>query len=345
MRNFMHVFSRAFRLLALTAASAGALSVAACGGGGDSAAPPPTPPSKAFAAVPPQLAIGSVVNPDPGAGALPIDRIITGPNTGLVNNNLTCLFLDAANDRLYVGNGTRILVFNNASTASGNVSPARTVTGLNQVNSLFLDDADRLYVGDAAQGVKVFDGASSLNGAAPTSTRSLPQSSFGTLAEVFGVAVDTGRDVLYVSATSIDANSTNHINVFDPASAANGTITPKRKTIPTISNVIQPVRGLSLDAGRDRLYVAGDYLYQVMVFDAAHLADGAMSPTQVIGFPNQYGTISNVFVDATNDRLYAVSFNAIYIVEGASKLTSGAANAKAALGPGGGGFSAVAVAP
>jgi hypothetical protein len=330
---------RSLRLFALTAACA----LAACGGGGsDSAAPPPAPPSKAFAADPSQLAIGSVVNPNPAAGALPVDRIIMGPNTGLTNNPLTNLFLDATNDRLYVGSGTSILVFNDASMASGNVSPARKVTGLNQVDSLFLDAAaDRLYVGDAVVGVRVYDGASGINGAA-AATRLIDRSGLGSLSEIFGVAVDTGRDILYVSATSNDVNSTNHINVFASASTANGSPAPNRKIVPTISNVIQPVRGISLDAAHDRIYVAGDYLNQVMVFDGASVASGQTAPTKVIALPSTYGSISNVWVDAANDRLYAVSFGAIYIVENASGTPG---TAKAAIAPGGGGFSAVAVAP
>jgi len=328
------------------AAAALVILLAGCGGGGGGGGgggAPATPGSKAFAAVPSLLSIGSVVNPDPGAGPLAIDRIIKGSSTGLTNNPLTSLALDSTNDRLYVGSGTSILVFNNASMTNGNVAPARVVTGLGLADTLFLDTAgNRLYVGDAVSGVRIFDNASGITGAAP-STRFIT-GNFGNLFEIFGVVVDTGRDILYVSATSNDLASTNHINVFNTASAATGSLTPNRTIVPTISTIIQPVRGISLDAVHDRLYVAGDVLNTVMVFESASTADGAMAPTKLISFPAT-GGISNVFVDVANDRLYAVSLLAIYIVDNASTLTSGPANAKAALAPPGGGFSAVAVSP
>src|SRR6266496_6501830 len=68
------------------------------------------------------------------------------------------LALDTLNDRLYVGNGISILVYNGASMASGIPSPARTITGFASAGSLFIDSAhNRLYVGDAAAGVRVLD--------------------------------------------------------------------------------------------------------------------------------------------------------------------------------------------
>lgn len=56
-------------------------------------------------------------------------RTITGSNTGLnVNNGL---LLDPLNNRLYIANldGNSVIVFDSASTQSGNAPPARTLTG------------------------------------------------------------------------------------------------------------------------------------------------------------------------------------------------------------------------
>jgi len=332
-----------FRRAALAIACAFAiLNLAACGGGGDGASAP-APGSKAFAADPTQQAIGSVVNPDPGAGPLPIDRIIMGPNTGLSTSPLTSLVLDTANDRLYVGSGASILVFNSASMADGNISPSRAVPGIGIAGSLFLDTVNnRLYVGDNFVGVRVFDNASGINGV--TASTRFVTGNFGTSFEIFGVAVDTVNDILYVSAISTTPSSTNHINVFDAAHLANSALTPNRTIVPTITGTIQSVRGIFLDAAHDRLYVAGDAFKTVMVFEPASTADGAIAPTKVISFPAS-GAISNVFVDVANDRLYAVSFGSISIVHNVSTLTSGSATATAAVAPPGGGFSAVAVSP
>jgi hypothetical protein len=75
------------------------------------------------------------------------------------------------NDHLFVvnqGSGTQsnINVFDGASQLSGLVAPPRTISNANwpQILSIFVDDADHLYVvGDTAT-VEVYDGASTLNG-------------------------------------------------------------------------------------------------------------------------------------------------------------------------------------
>ena len=57
-----------------------------------------------------------------------------------------------------------------------------------------------------------------------------------------------------------------------------------------------------------------------------------------------YSPITSVFVDTVNDRLYAVSLGAIYVLSNAG-TASGVVSATAVLAPPGGGFTAVAVAP
>src|SRR5262245_15862045 len=87
-----------------------ALAAAGCGGGGGGGSSGPLPPSRFFAVDAAHLAIGSLVNPDPSPGAIAVDRIITGSSTGLTAS-AGRLALDTVNDRLYVANGTSILVF------------------------------------------------------------------------------------------------------------------------------------------------------------------------------------------------------------------------------------------
>ena len=334
------------RLLVLSAMLSSLLGLAACGGGGGygggNNAPSGAAPSKLFAADSPHKAIGSLANPNPGAGTFPVDRTIMGPIYTELSNNIGSLALDPALDYLYVGNGTSILVFYMASMANGDIPPSRVITNNpagGNTGSLFLDTLhNRLYVGDdGVVGVRVFDNASGINGAT-ASTRLI--TGFGAL---YGVAVDTdpAKDILYVS--NRDAISTYHISVFTPASMVNDGATPTRTITPTVSGVNLSVGGISLDAVNDRLYVAGATNTTVMVFDGASTANanGPIPPSKTLTFPN---TISSVVIDAVNNRLYAVSLGAIYILNNASAATD-PITVTAILVPSGGSFTAVAVNP
>jgi len=332
-------FRRAASVVVVTA-----LGLAACGGGGGYGGggnmPTGAAGSKAFAADSLHMAIGSLVNPNPGAGTVVVDRTVAGIYTQL-SNNIGSLALDTGNDRLYVGNGTSILVFNGASQANGDPFVDRVITNSpagGNTGSLFLDSVNnRLYVGDDVIGVRVFDNASGINGATP-STR-LITGDFGTTFVIHGIAVDTTvKNILYVSNTN-HTSSSDQISVFDSASTANGIQTPNRTITP---NPVSPVGGIFLDPAHDRLYVAGGSSTNVMVFDTASTANGSTPPAKTFTFPS---TIASIFVDTVNDRLYAVSLGAIYILSGASTAASGAVTATAILAPPGGSFTAVAVAP
>src|SRR5260221_11363973 len=101
------------RLLVISAMLSSALGLAACGGGGGGygGGNPRSGagPSKLFGADSPHMAIGSLANPNPGAGTFPVDRTIMGIYPGL-SNNIGSLALDTGRNYLYVGNGTSISV-------------------------------------------------------------------------------------------------------------------------------------------------------------------------------------------------------------------------------------------
>ena len=335
-------------------------SLAACGGGGYGGGGMSMPvmgvgASKLFVADSTDMAVGSLVNRDPAAGSLMVDRLI-GPQPGAFpynyanfSNNIGSLALDTTHDRLYVGNGTSVLVFEGASTASGDFLPApRSFSGsIGNTGSLFLDvTGDRLYVGDDTLGVKVYT-ASTASGM-PSPTRTIT-GDFGTTFQIHGVAVDTtpARDILYVSNTN-HTTSSDQIRVFDGASAVSGSNPPSRTITPAIATVPQHVGGIFVDAANNILYVAGGSAgMQVMVFSSASTANdvsGATTPSKVLsGFPSG---ILSVAVDATNDRLYAVGSNGhVYLVEAISMQTSGMVTAKDASLSNGGMLTAVAVDP
>ena len=334
------------RLLVISAMLSSVLGLAACGGGGGGygsggggGGASTAAPSKLFGADSPHFAIGSLANPNPSPGTIPLDRVITGVYTSL-SNNIGSLALDPALNYLYVGNGMSILVFYGASTADGDIFPSRTFSiGAGNTGSLFLDKAnDRLYVGDDVNGVKVFNGASMASGA-PAPGRTIT-GDFGATFVIRGVAVDTTvKNILYVSNTN-HTTSSDQISVFDNAGTVNGNVAPSRTITP---NPVSSVGGIFLDAGNDRLYVAGGAgATTVMVFDSASTANGSTAPTKtLLGFPSG---ILNVVVDTVNDRLYAVGISGVYIVNSVSTAT-GSVTATAILPPTGGSLTAVAVSP
>ncbi len=333
------------RLLAVSAVLSLVLGLAACGGGGGYGGgnnpPSGAAPSKLFAADSTHQVIGSLANPNPAAGSLIVERAIGRLSPYFYNNagfsmNIGSLALDTARDYLYVGNGTSILVFHRASTATGDILNNASIGSIGNTGSMFLDAAhDSLYVGDDLNNVKVFSPAST---AISTST---PRLVTGMTKPIHGVAVDTTNNILYVS----NENSTTHqISVFDNADAVTNAA-PSRTITPTVSTVNQPVGGISLDAAHDLLYVApGSGGNGIMVFTAS-TASGSIPPAKTLTITSAPGILS-VLVDSANDRLYAVGSNGhIYLIEAVRTLLTGAATAKDASLSNGGMLTAVAVNP
>jgi hypothetical protein len=267
---------------------------------------------------------------------MPVDRVISGANTGL-SGNIGGLVLDTTNDRLYVANGLSILAINNAGTVSGNVVPSRVVTTISSgnLNSLFLDATnDVLYVGEAF-GVRVFNGASTATNASPSRTIT---GNFGTYPYyIHGVAVDVSKDVLYV-LTSAASSPLYAVNVFDHASTINGNVTPDR--VIALGSQITNC-GLFLDATNDRLYVS-TVGGQILAFNDASTVTGSATPDRAITLPAP--TQTKIAIDAVNDRLYAVGPYAGYIVSNVS-TASGTVTATQVTASSGGNWTAVAVSP
>jgi hypothetical protein len=324
-------------LLILVATGLAACGGSGYGGGGMNMPVAGVGPSKLFVADSTNMAVDSLANPNPAAGMLMADRMITNTfgYAGL-SSNMGSMALDAANDRLYVGTGTSIAEFDSASMLNGYPFANRRITITGNTGSLFLDaSGDSLYVGNDTTGVQVFNPASTANGT-PTAARTI--TGFGAGFHILGVAVDaTTKNILYVS------NSTTgpvfQVSVFDSAGTVDGTTAPNRTITPTTT-----VGGIALDVTRDILYIAGGSTSPlVMVFtgaSTAHDTAGAATPTQTLTFPSN---ISSVLVDGPNDRLYAIGASAMYILNGASTATSAAGAATVALS--GGGITAVAVNP
>jgi hypothetical protein len=299
------------------------VSLAACGGGdGDGgAAPAATPPSKLFVFDSPGK-IGSLGISIPATGTFTFvfDRIIYGPKSGL-DASTRSIALDAVGDRLYVGSQSNEVVFNQVGTASGNNAPARTFQATGSRNaSLFTIDFtrqfldvsnNRLYVADGAGSIFVLNGASTLSGGNTPSRSIFPDygnaSGFG-----FDLAVDTSKNMIYVgySPDIFVFNNADTVNTIDPLFTV-----PDRK----LSFSSRPI-SFYLDSIHDRLYVSlinGS----IQVFDnASFLPTGTPTPNRTLSMDAALGPYF-IFVETTNDRLYAVAGGHCFIINGASTAT------------------------
>jgi len=207
-------------------------------------------------------------------------RTITGAATGLVSP--VGAWLDPARDQLYVANysnntSNAIHVFANASTATGNVAPARTIAGAATLlaGPLFLPWldvlGDQLYVANwFGDSVTVYPSASTATGnIAPSRTIS---GALTTLNAPTTLWLDKASDRLYVG-NAIPGT----VVVFDNASTATGNIAPSR----TITTGGSPY-GLWLDAATDRLYVSDFGANRIYVFNGASTISGTPTPARTI---------------------------------------------------------------
>lgn len=323
--------------------------VAACGGGGGgggggsgSPAAPTTPAaaSKIFVADTSNSAVASVVNTNPSPGVMVVDRIIVGSNTGIVGADIRGMAYDTSHDRLFLANGLAILVFANASTASGNIAPARTIALTKPAMAIFLDAAnDRLYVAGDGNGVdgqdqvQVFDSAGTLNGS-PAPNRTI-QITLATHAfQMTGIAVDTNLDILYVSGAAGNPTYSPRILSYNSASTSNTSGAADHEIAFSQATFPGP---LVSDRLNNRLYMASFGDHTAQVFDNASTASGA---ARII---NPNASVGYMALDVANDRLYATAGNGVSLIPNAS-TANGVVSTTFAIAPGGSSLNAIAIA-
>jgi hypothetical protein len=136
------------------------------------------------------------------------------------------------------------------------------------------------------------------------------------------IFLDRVADRLYVAN-----NGDFSILVFDNISTKSGDAAPDRVIAGTATSLLNPT-DVSVDTTRNLLYVADGT--QIEVFGSASTADGAATPLKTFtpGF-----SVSALFIDGANDRLYAAELtgNAIDIYDNASALVSGGITASRTL--------------
>lgn len=251
-------------------------------------------------------------------------REIIGPNTQLTNPAVDSLFVDKAREVIYVadsGSG-EVYVFNSAKTASGNISPDRTIaiTGASRLEGIEVDtgSSDRLYVTGSDGGgghLWIFNTASTINGT-PTPNATIDGVDGST------IFLDTINDRLYIGG---DYNET--IYVFDNASSLTSSSTPDR-TITWTQGVtgFNGPPGLWVDTDTDRMYVSSNSITpggnHLVVFSNASFLTGATNlDTGSVARISGHECIS-VMVD-DYDRLYTWTDSAtnVKIYNNASTLS------------------------
>jgi len=201
--------------------------------------------------------------------------------------------------KLYVTNqtGNSILRFDNALTATGDVTPAATITGAGgQIAApqyLAIDTGnDRLYVADTG-GVLVYDNISTRNGNISASR------TIGGMSSPTDLALDRTHDLLYVTDGG-------NILVFANASTANGTPTAARTISPLSGGTGFSVAAIFLDTGTDKLYVADSLNSAVNIYDGASILNGSVNaPRKLSGAGTQLSNPQGLQVDALGRLIVA----------------------------------------
>jgi hypothetical protein len=249
------------------------------GGGGTngSATPTPTPvggaAGKLYVSDMNTSKIVRFDNANTSSGNVVPAATISGAATTL--NSPQHLFVDAAADRLFVANqaGAAVLIFDAVSTKSGNVAPARTIsgasTGLTAPVDVALDAGkDLLYVADGRD-VLVFSPASTANGNVAF------QHDIKVGFIIAALFLDVNNNRLYLADSGANA-----INVYDNANSLNLTTAPSRAINGAATQLNQP-SGVAVDAV-GKLIVGNAAGNSVIVFVNAAAANGNATPAVVI---------------------------------------------------------------
>ncbi len=251
------------------------------------------------------------------------------------------LLLDPGNDRLYVANANNssILIFDAASTLTGNVRPTRAIAGANTQlaapTDMALDTAnDFLYVADGIR-ILVFNGASTANG------NLAPARVIIFTVNLGGILLDTVNNQLFASDPA-----DNIVQVLGSATLQNLVAQPTAAFTGPDTRLSGP-NGLAMD-GSNRLIVGNQTIpISLTIYANAATATGDVIPSAVIsGASTKLARPGQLVLNngANNGELYVAdnSAGAILVFTGISTAT-GIANTAPARVISSSAFSGVAI--
>lgn len=206
------------------------------------------------------------------------NRIIAGPlHTTLIGP--TDVSLDKVRNLLYVADDQEVVVFASASSATGDVTPARvlTTTFALGVAAVFIDASnDRLYAADpTGNAIAVFDNASTLATGTVTPNRTI-QGASTLLGTPSGIQID-GLGRLIVS----NANPPS-ITIYSNAGGANGNIAPVAQISGSNTGMSVPDQIVVDPTGTGTVYNADPGAARIAAFANLNTATGNIAPTRKI---------------------------------------------------------------
>jgi 6-phosphogluconolactonase (cycloisomerase 2 family) len=218
------------------------------------------------------------------------------------------LAVDAANDRLFVANqGTSaILIFEHASTKSGNVVPDRVISGASTLLVSPVDvqlDATRdlLYVADGAQ-VLVFATASTVSG------NVAPARNISAGFTIASLLIDSAGDHMFLANSSSNA-----VNVYDGASTLNNVVSANRILSGSQTQLSAP-SGLRID-GSGRLVVSDFGSASITIYAGAATVNGNTAPAATINGSNTHlSNPSQIAVVSSSGELFIADGAAASVV-------------------------------
>ncbi len=252
------------------------------------------------------------------------DGYSTLPNgTGVASRSLTSTFIAGPRlgsiqvvksaGELYVASSqtNRVNVFRDAAALTGDISPARSLSGatttLSSPGGIAIDlTRNVLYVVNESDGIRRFDDACNVTGDVAPSAIIVPNVAFPALSRQ--ISLDEKNDRLYVP------NQAN-VLVFDGVSTKNGSVAPT-KTF-TMGATTSGRYGLSFDGTNDILYVSSrdeagpPQAGAVWSFSgASNLPSGAITPTQTV---KNADTGQALNIQVVQNRLLVLKDSATYV--------------------------------
>ena len=239
------------------------------------------------------------------------------------------LLLDASSDRLFVANpgSSSILIFEAASTRSGNTAPTRIISGastlLSAPSDLALDTVNNaLYVADGTR-ILVFLSASTVTGNVP------PVHNISLGFSVASILLDITGNRLYVANTGGNA-----IDRLEGASTQDG-LAVIAAIISGISTGLNHPDGLAFD-NAGRLFVSNASTPSITVYVSPATASGNVSPSATLsGSLTLLGSPGQIFINNNGTgEIYVADAKAggVLIFSNLAVLTGNVAPTRSILG-------------
>lgn len=224
-----------------------------------------------------------------------------------------------ATPTLYVLNDNSVSGWQNPHAANGDVAPDLHILQDNaqfaSPQDIVVDSRGALMVSNRGGTITIYEAGNQNGMVSPN--RSVAGAQSG-LAGPVSLAIGPGKDILFVGESRQDG-----IISYDGVSRDDFDGDFPLSRIFWIQNYELDPGPASYDEGRDMLYLIEPALNQILVYHAASGLNGASTWNRTIKHSDAKAELTNIFVDAADDRLYVVSRvkGEVYVWDNASAVT------------------------